>query len=176
MSLLSDHTWKIKYTIEDGDLLTKFYVPALKCAARYDRTTGYFADGALAAAARGVEELIRNNGRMRLIVGCTLAEAEIEAIKEGESLGQTLDNKFYHCPLEPDDQQTVDALELLAWMVAKGYLEVKAAVPCNQNRQPVQCDAIFHEKAGIIEDKTGDRLAWKSRRWATRTFPIFSLA
>ena len=28
-----------------------------------------------------------------------------------------------------------DALELLAWMVAKGILEVKVAVPCDLNRR-----------------------------------------
>ncbi|MCF8106658.1 MAG: DEAD/DEAH box helicase family protein, partial [Desulfohalobiaceae bacterium] len=160
MPLLSDRYWKIKYTLEDGDLLNGFYIPALECAVRYDRTTGYFTAGALAAAARGVEELIRNRGRMRLIVGCTLAEAEVQAISKGESLRRALDAKLCETPLKPQDQKTTDALELLAWMVAKGYLDVKAAVPCTKNRRPLAGQAIFHEKTGIIEDKTGDRLAF----------------
>ena len=69
MPLLSDQTWKTKYTPDDGDLVQLFYVPALEAAVRYDRTTGYFSASALAIAARGLEGLIRNDGRMRLIVG-----------------------------------------------------------------------------------------------------------
>src|SRR5260370_42169813 len=49
----------------DGDLVMMFYVPALECGARYDRLTGYFRARALMLAARGLEGLIRNGGRMR---------------------------------------------------------------------------------------------------------------
>ena len=51
-------------------------------------------------------------------------------------------------------------MELLAWMVAGGYLDVKVAVPCDPNRKPIPADGIFHEKAGIIEDRGGDKIAW----------------
>lgn len=83
MPLLTDREWKTKYTPEDGDLVTLFYVPALECGVRYERTTGYFSASALAVAARGIEGLIRNNGRMRLIVGCTLDAPEVAAIERG---------------------------------------------------------------------------------------------
>ena len=70
--MLCDHDWKLKYTPDDGDLVRLFYVPALRDAERYDRLTGYFNANALRLAARGIEGLVRNNGRMRLVVGCTL--------------------------------------------------------------------------------------------------------
>ncbi len=69
--------WKTCYRHEDGDLIALFYVPALECALRYDRMTGYFSADALALAGRGIERLISNGGTMRLIVGCTLDEAEV---------------------------------------------------------------------------------------------------
>ena len=69
---LNAREWRLKYTPDDGDLVAQFYVPALECAVRYDRATGYFGAEALALAMRGIEGLVRNNGRMRLIVGCTL--------------------------------------------------------------------------------------------------------
>ena len=83
MSLLSDKDWKLKFTPDDGDLVTQLYVPALECAVRYDRLTGYFQARALTLAARGIEGLVRNNGPMRLLVGCTLDQAEVEAIAKG---------------------------------------------------------------------------------------------
>lgn len=160
MSLLSDIEWKAKYTPEDGDLLEKFYLPALSCAVRYERSTGYFNAGALAAAAKGIEHLVRNEGRMRLIVGCTLDEAEADAITRGQSVRETVEAAMLRVPLDAEGQDMVDALELLAWMVAKGHLEVKVAIPCDSQRRPIQTTTLFHEKAGIIEDKTGDRLAF----------------
>ena len=45
-------------------------------------------------------------------------------------------------------------------MVAHGFLDVKVAVPCDANNKPIPADGIFHEKAGIIEDRVGDRIAW----------------
>lgn len=67
MSLLCDKEWKLKCTPDDCNLVTLFFVPALECAVRYDRITGYFSARALPLAARGLEGLIRNGERMRLL-------------------------------------------------------------------------------------------------------------
>lgn len=161
MGILKGRSWKCKYTPNDGDLLKEFYIPALSCATRYDRTTGYFSAETLAAASIAVEELVRNNGHMKLIVGCTLDEKEVEAIKKGEELRDTVEAKLMSFPLDTDDSRIRNGLELLAWMIANKYLEVKVAIPCDRKtHQPCANVAIFHEKAGIIEDKTGDRLVF----------------
>ena len=158
--MLRDHTWRIRYTPDDGDLVRLFYVPALQDAVLYHRLTGYFNAGALALAARGIEGLVRNNGRARLLVGCTLEAAEIDAIERGEALRQQVERRLAQLPLSPPDAAASGALELLAWMVGRGFLDVKVAVPCNAEGVPVPDSAIFHEKAGIVEDGAGDRIAW----------------
>jgi hypothetical protein len=158
--MLSDYDWRLKYTPDDGDLVRVFYLPALEGAERYDRLTGYFKAAALTLAARGIEGLVLNGGRMRLLVGCTLEQPEIDAIERGENLRDAVEQHLGVIPLEPADQKAADALELLAWMVASGHLEVKVAVPCDANRCPIAADGIFHEKSGVIEDRVGDRIAW----------------
>ena len=160
MSLLCDREWKLKYTPDDGDLVTVFYVPALECAVRYDRLTGYFRARALALAARGLEGLIRNGGRMRLLVGCTLDQPEVDAIAKGAECREQVKAHLLANPLRPGNQREVEALELLAWMVANQFMEVLVAVPCDEHHRPIPSQGIFHEKAGTIEDKTGDRLAF----------------
>ncbi|AYY98694.1 helicase [Burkholderia multivorans] len=160
MPLLTDLSWQSKYDPDDGSLIEQFYVHALSCAQRYDRTTGYFTATALAIAARGIEGLVLNSGRMRMVVGCTLDEAEVNAIERGQTLRDTVEAKLLAMPVRGESVREQEALALLAWMVARGYLEIKVAVPCDAHRNPVSSQAIFHEKAGIIEDKTGSRLAF----------------
>ena len=160
MPRLAERTWRLKYTPDDGDLVESFYVPALQCATEYDRSTGYFGAPALALAMRGIEGLIRNGGRMRLIVGCTLKEAEVAAIEKGEKLRDAVDRHLAERPLEPPDDAARDALELLAWMIEHGILEVKVAIPCDNDRRPMSAEGIFHEKAGVIVDDAGNRLAF----------------
>jgi Superfamily II DNA/RNA helicases, SNF2 family len=160
VTLLASHPWKLKYTPEEGDLIRQFYVPTLEDAVRYDRLTGYFNAIALALAARGIEGLVRNHGHMRLVVGCTLEPPEIEAIERGERLRDLVERHLAALPLAPPDSRSREALELLAWMVAQGILDVKVAVPCDEHRRPIPSDGLFHEKAGIIEDRVGDVIAW----------------
>lgn len=179
--MLRDTTWQLKYTPDDGSLFRAFYVPALTSAVRYDRLTGYFTARALTLAARGVEGLIVNNGRMRMVVGCTLAQEEADAIQRGEELRATVQQHLLKMPLlgtgNPEENE---ALELLAWMIAKGHLDVRVAIPCDEHRRPVLDDSIFHEKTGIIEDKTGDRIAFtgsvnESASGWTRNWESFSV-
>lgn len=160
MSLLTDFRWRTKYDPDDGPLVAQFYEQALRSAHRYDRTTGYFSALVLSLVARGVEGLVLNAGQMRLMVGCTLDEPEVDAIERGESLRDTIAAKVLQKPLVAGTADQREALELLAWMVAKGYLDVKVAVPCDAQRNPIGGTALFHEKAGVLEDKAGNRLAF----------------
>jgi hypothetical protein len=60
-----------------------------------------------------------------LRVGCTLQQAEIEAIEKGEELRQRVDRHLTAMPLMPTDPGMAEALELLAWLVAQGRLEIR---------------------------------------------------
>ena len=160
MKLLTDQPWKVRYDSDENSLIREFYEPALSCAVRYDRTTGYFSARVLTLVARGIEAFIRNGGRMRLLVGCILSSDDVEAIEKGYSIRDTVIARMLTNPLEPTDEKQADALELLSWMVAKGYLEVKVAVPCGHDRKPVPGQGIFHAKSGIVEDTDGNRMAF----------------
>jgi ERCC4-related helicase len=157
---LTEHAWKTSYRHDDGDLVELFYVPALACAIRYDRMTGYFSADALALAARGVRDLVENSGQMRLIVGCTLADQEVEAIERGYDLREKVHRKLAEVPLAPPDDQARKGLELLAWMIAQDRLDLKVAVPVGPAGKPVKGLGLYHEKVGIITDGVGNQISF----------------
>ena len=158
--LLPAHHWETSYRHEDGNLVGLFYVPALSCAAQYDRTTGYFSADALVLAARGIERLIANGGKMRLIVGCTLDVDEIEAVERGYDLREQVEKKLTSIDLTPPDPRDRYGLESLAWMVANQTLDIKVAVPMDERGEPVFVRGIYHEKVGIITDREGNKLSF----------------
>ena len=96
--ILSDHYMEVEvHTRRWRSWSVCSMCPALETAVRYDRSTGYFSATALTLAARGIEGLVRNNGRMRLVVGCTLAQAEIDAIEKGQKLRDAVEQKTWSC-------------------------------------------------------------------------------
>ena len=83
---LKDVNLKIAYASKNDDLLSDFYIPALSCAHRYDRISGFFSSTSLAIAARGISGLIKNKGKMRLI---TCQRFSPEDVKMLESYKKT---------------------------------------------------------------------------------------
>src|SRR3989304_9828640 len=68
-----------------------FYVPVLKQSVAYDRATGYFSVESLVHAASGVAGLIRNGGKMRLILGAHDVPKELwEAYQMGLRSGKDI--------------------------------------------------------------------------------------
>ncbi|MBL8785556.1 MAG: DEAD/DEAH box helicase family protein [Deltaproteobacteria bacterium] len=157
---LRDSDWALRYDSSVDSLIDGFFVPVMEPAVRYDRSTGFFSAKILCVAARGIEHLVRNGGRMRLVVGCTLGSDEVAAIARGEALREVIERRL-DWPLEAAGQDEVDALELLAWMVRCGHLDVKVAVPCGPDRKVMAGQAIFHEKVGVVQDAWGDEVAFQ---------------
>ena len=73
------------YTTND-DVVNSFFVPLLNEAVLYNRTSAYFSMDSLAAYARGLEQLVLNNGHCRLIISYQISERDFEAIHKGYSL------------------------------------------------------------------------------------------
>ena len=157
--MLKDREWAQGYTSDDGNTVERFYTPALSESIEYVRGTGYFNADSLTRNVRGIEGLLRNNGKMRLLVGCTLDEGEVEAIRRGEDLKKRVEKNLCGILLNPMNSDTADGLEMLSWMVAMGHMEIKVAVRCNKKREPV-ANGIYHKKMGVVRDLAGDKIAW----------------
>lgn len=141
---LRDYDWQSIYESQPSNdaahLIKEFYVPALERSIQYDRIAGYFDSGSLAAAANGIEALVENDGRMRLIVGAQLQPKDRPVL---EALADDLDENLTGLDDETLDQQ----LQLLAWLLREDRLELKIAVPSRGEW------GIFHPKVGIFRDE-----------------------
>jgi superfamily II DNA or RNA helicase len=145
------------------DRLGHFYIPALSCSVRYDRLAGFFTSSALAVAAAGVARLIENEGTMRLLVGAQLEEADVEAIRRGHDLRESLAGKLLNKLADPEDELMRRRLEALAWMVATKTLEIRVVLPKGPDGYPLAAsvaEEYFHAKEGIFTDEEGNQVAF----------------
>lgn len=159
---LRDYQFKLSYGPAD-DRLQDFYIPALASSVRYDRSAGYFSSSALAVAAQGVAYLIKNGGKMRLLVGAHLDPKDVEAINSGHSMADRVGKRLVEMLEEPEDKLKKARLEVLAWMVAEGTLEIKVVLPTDEHGRLLsapESQEYYHPKEGIFTDASGDQVAF----------------
>lgn len=163
-----DRPWAYAYKTstlrEDGslvDILHDFYIPVLERSVAYDRVAGYFTSSSLAAASQGFSAFTARGGRMRLIVGADMDPADVAAVLSGEKARL---EKHLESQLEGAWPENVTrGVELLAWMVKEGYLEVRVAFRLHgKTAAPLpfesQEDGYVHEKWALFRDSAGHRI------------------
>ena len=111
--MLRDKKWEAGYTNDVESLTEQFYIPALTEAVRYDRGTGYFNMESLSNNMRGIEGLVDNKGKMRLLVGCTLNDEEIQAIRQGEKLRDLVAKNLEKIPLDPPNPRIAGCTRII---------------------------------------------------------------
>ncbi len=103
---------------------------------------------------------------MRLIMGCQFSPQDLQAIQQGYELREALLTRLDTELNPPENFAQLKHFEILSWLVANGYLDIKIAVPLKNNGIPeeshTQLDPyhIFHEKVGIFTDPQGNQLAF----------------
>jgi len=145
------------------NILHDFYIPALTLSVQYDRVAGYFRSTSLAAASQGFSAFTAAGGKMRLIVGADLDEDDVNAILQGDMqrMSERLNSELEYRKTWPEE--VARGVELLSWMVAEGYLEVRVAFRIDKNTGKsisftTATDGYVHEKWAVFKDKDNRRL------------------
>jgi|LSQX01.3.fsa_nt_gb ERCC4-related helicase len=183
MENLQSYTWQCRYESGLHDLVDDFYVPALSRSVQYDRKAGFFSSGALVLAATGIARLLATGGRMRLLVGVQLNDADTQAIAEGyRQKEQVIEEALKRSWTLTDDQIAQDRLAAMAEMIAQGLLEIRVVAPIDDDGRLLSQDyagGLFHEKSGIFTDTTGDRVVFvgsineSEAAWSSRNIEHF---
>jgi len=149
---------KETYDSEEDDVVNDFYIPVLSHSKKYWRLTGFFSSTSLSVAARGIKGLIKNNGEIKLVCSAMLKKEDVDAIKEGIERPEKVVEQMCIRELENiDNEFTKNHISALAWLIAKGLLEIKIVIPLDDDGNPLDKDTvnlqgIFHQKVGIFVD------------------------
>ncbi len=150
--MLRDLTLQEEYRSDRDDLAAEFYVPCLAQSVRYDRAVGYFTSAVLVLVTRGLVQFLGNGGRMRLIASPRFTPEDIEAIKAGYELRDSIsERRLAEVVVDLPKAQR----ELLAWMVANDLLDVRVALPRNP-----EAGGLYHEKLGLFYDASQEFVAF----------------
>jgi superfamily II DNA or RNA helicase len=151
-SRLRDLNLKSVYRTGKSDLLNEMYIPVLSVAKSYDRAVGYFATSLLAYGLKGISSVVKNDGKMRLIIGAAVTDEEFEALKEGTDQKQFAKALTHELEIIISQAKTgaeQHRLRLFSLLVACGNLELRFAYKKH---------GMYHEKMGIVEDEYGDKI------------------
>ncbi|MFM9266580.1 SNF2-related protein [Tychonema sp. BBK16] len=163
---LTDYPWRISYSSNENNPIADFYIPALECAVKYDRKSGFFNSAILSKVARGLGAMLHNYGQMRLIMGCQFSPQDLQAIQQGYALRDAVTTRLNADLQPPKTFAQLKHFEVLSWLIQNCYLDIKIAVPLKSNGFPVDSDSLvdrqhmFHEKVGIFTDNNGAQLAF----------------
>lgn len=158
---LRDVKWRRFLRAPDTLLRDELYVPALRRAVRYDRCCAYFSSRVFAAAARGFGGFIQTlcafgehapKPSARLLVNEQLDPTDLAALLTTGDQSKLIE-KLLKQFKTPKDALEKNRLEMLAWLVASGLLEMRVGLMRNTQ-------GLMHAKFGIVTDGQADSLVF----------------
>lgn len=153
---LRDLNINIEYRTLVENITKEFYIPLLSEGVLYKRAVGFFSSSSLVELSVGLNRLIKNNGRVQLIVSPHLDEKDVEAMRMGYKMREeVIFDALYRNLKSPRNAFQEKHLNMLANLIADGILDIKVALTTNSGQY-----GMYHEKVGIIEDIQGNKVAF----------------
>lgn len=146
---------KSEYRSLRDDVIAEFYLPLLKDARLYQRAVGFFSSSALILLADGIDELVKNGGKIQIIASPHLSDADIAEINKGYKAREIVERALIRELKVPDGEHAREKLSYIASLVAHGYMDIKIAFMQLKNDM-----AMYHEKMGIIYSKDNEVVAF----------------
>lgn len=158
VSIDNEKELEFSYNSADDDIVREFYNRVLSEAVRYDRISGFFNSTSLAVAAYGMTNFIKNEGHMRLLCSAQLSSEDLNSINNSDDLKDIIDKNFLNEFSNLKDEFVRNHVELLGWMIANDFLEIKIGVLKNQDGE--YQGGILHSKKGILYDGDGESISF----------------
>jgi len=150
---------KPSYYTSQTDIARNFYEPILSAAISYNRVSGYFSGKALSHYARGIQGLIENGGRMRLIISEEISEEDFNNINKGYQMRESLEQDLLDRLGERLSLRDEMNFANLAYLIANGYADIRVGFIKS---------GLFHSKFGLVEDAVGNIIYFTGSNNETR--------
>jgi len=169
MGFLEEDDWPdTSYDSKINNIVTEFFIPALAESTTYRRIGGLFSSSSFALCARGIKELIANEGKMQLIVSPILSKEDAKAIRDASSdLVQNVIEKSINRELDSIESEfEKDHVAALSYLLKKESLEIRIDIPKDENDNPLDSETIIDrnilaEKRGIFQDRDGKTISFR---------------
>ncbi len=153
---LNNLTIQKEYRNLKCDIIHDFYIPVLKEAVTYKRAVGFFNSAALYEMAIGLNQIVKNGGKIELIVSPHLTDEDIKSIQLGyQKRDEIIERALLRDFTAPQTQVEKQKLNLLANLIADGTMDIKVAFKVDASSA-----GIFHEKIGIVTDNNCNKVAF----------------
>ena len=145
--MLKDLSLKTVYDTSKDDLIKDLFIPALSNSKSYKRGVGYFTSNWIKLVIEGIDEFVKNNGRIKLVTSPNLEKKDWEYINKGIDAKQ---NEYIYKILNQNIEKISQGssnyiMNYFAWLIADDILEIIFAIPKNNIGE-------FHDKFAIFYD------------------------
>ncbi|MDD5007345.1 MAG: hypothetical protein PHU49_04515 [Syntrophorhabdaceae bacterium] len=126
------------YSSDSHDILHEFYIPVLGASVEYSRLAGFFSSKALAVAASGITEFLKNKGVIKMVVSPRFSRDDVHTISNSmEHPEEYTSRKMLEEINNIEEDFIRDHLQALGWMLVNNLLEIKVAIPLNNSGMPL---------------------------------------
>lgn len=140
----------VHYDTDTHDIIEEFYNVIIPQSVIYKRAVGFFTSGSLIEIIEGMKALVKNNGKIYLLISPQLEEHDINAIEMGYKTRESLLEEKLIKEFEIDEAKYSDKYNLLAWLIYKKILDIKIVYRVDK------ISGIFHDKLGLVYDNKGN--------------------
>lgn len=162
---LQDIDIKDEYRVPRDNIVNDFYLPILSQAVKYDRSVGYFSSDALIKISYGICQLIKNGGKIRLIVSPNLSEEDYNAINSGyKKRKEIIEKRMVSSITTYENYFQNERFNLISELIAQNLLDIKIAFSYNKGKI-----GLYHEKMGLIYDDSKNIISFTGSMNETET-------
>lgn len=136
-----------------NNIANSLIAPALLESKVYKRSVGFFSSSVFSKLTPQLVIFVRKGGKIKLICGIQLSAEDKQAIESGYKQREILTEDNFSAKFSDEAGKLSDQnLQVLEELIAKGFMDIKIAI--------TKGSGIYHDKLGIFEDESGDKLVF----------------
>jgi len=151
--LLNELEIKNSYSTIKDDIPEMFLIPILASSLEYKRSVGYFSCDTLIYLSKGMNDLINNEGKVKIITSINLSDQDISILRQGyEQREKYIKQRIRDEIANEKVIFNIDDYDEIINLIKYRKLDIKVAIKDDYG--------LYHDKMGLVRDKTGNKVCF----------------